>query len=145
MHELARYGHNIIAVAKDEERLRATVAKHREMHAVSIESIAKDLTLKASLQELYEDLKARGIQIDILVNNAGVSYRSPFAAAPMDRLIEIIRLDIEALTRLTRLFLADMVERNDGMVLNVGSIAWFQPGPLMGTYHGAKVMGQRHT
>ena len=138
MHEFASNGHPIVAVARNVVALEEVVAKHREMHDVDIIAIAKDLTQEGAVQELYDELKSRGIVVGILVNNAGVGYRSPFAEAPLDKLIEMIRLDIEALTRLTHAFLPDMVERNEGKILNLGSVAGFQPGPLMAVYHGAK-------
>jgi len=138
MHEFARHGHDVIAVAKNKEKLEAAVDKHRAMHSVQITPVAKDLTRDGAVQELYEEIQSRGHRVDILVNDAGVGYRSVLWEAPVGKLHEIMRLNIEALTHLTRLYLADMVARNEGKVLNLGSIAGYQPGPLMATYNASK-------
>jgi short-subunit dehydrogenase len=79
-----------------------------------------------------------GLSIDILVNNAGVGYYARFAEMDLDRHLEILRLNVVALTVLTRLFLEPMVARGHGRILNVSSIAAFQPTPTVALYGATK-------
>ena len=79
-----------------------------------------------------------GLTIDVLVNNAGFGVYGPFADADPERLLAMLRVNVLALTDLTRLFLPGMVSRGRGRVLNVASIAAFQPGPLMAGYYATK-------
>lgn len=136
--QFASEGFDIVAVASNAAKLEAAAAELRAAHAVDVITIAKDLTLAEAPQELYEEIGSRGITIDILVNDAGVGQGGTFAESPLDKDIEIIRLNVEALTRLTKLFLKDMLLRDSGRILNVGSVAGFQPGPLLAVYHATK-------
>jgi short-subunit dehydrogenase len=139
MHEFAHDGYNIIAVANDENMLTNTVEKHRPMHPdIEIHAIAKDLTMENAPQELYDELKTQNREIDLLVNDAGQAQLGDFATIPVERDIELIRLNIESLIRLTKLFLPDMIARKNGKILNLGSIAGFQPGPKLAVYHATK-------
>ena len=74
----------------------------------------------------------------MLVNNAGFGDLGFFAKADLGKLVGMVQVNVTALTDLTHRFLAGMVARRRGMVLNVGSVAGFQPGPLMATYYGTK-------
>jgi uncharacterized protein len=78
------------------------------------------------------------VQIDVLVNNAGFGLHGSFAELPLDRQLQMIQLNITALTDLTRRFLPGMLQRGRGGVLNVASTAGFQPGPLMAVYYATK-------
>ena len=78
------------------------------------------------------------IYIDILVNNAGFSQRGKFWEIPIEHEISMLRLNIEAVLRLTKLFLPLMLRRHHGRVLNVASVAGFEPGPLFAVYHASK-------
>lgn len=138
MVEFMKNGYPIVAVARDRAKLQNVVDKYNSVYPVEIIPIAKDLTNENSPQEIYDELKEKEIEIEILVNNAGVGFGGLFAEIPIEKMIEIIRLDVEALTRMTRLFLPDMIKRDNGKILNVSSIAGFEPGPLMAIYHAAK-------
>lgn len=136
--QFAAEGFNIVAVANNAEKLELAAAELRAAHAVEIVEIAKDLTQQNTPQEIYTEVLRRGITIDVLVNDAGVGQAGTFVTSPIDKDIEIIRLNVESLTRLTKLFLADMLLRDSGRILNVGSVAGFQPGPLLAVYHATK-------
>lgn len=128
-------GYNIVAVAHPDAKLDVTCAQLRAMHAVEVTVIAMDLSRSTSARAIYDSLRDRGITVDVLVNDAGVGQGGTFMNSPIDQDIDIIRLNIEALTRMTKLFLYDMLQRGSGRILNVGSIAGFQPGPLLAVYH----------
>lgn len=76
--------------------------------------------------------------MDILVNNAGIGQRGIFWETPLERDLEIIRVNVDAVVRLTKRFLPPMIERGRGRILNTASIAGFQPGPQMAIYHATK-------
>ena len=98
----------------------------------------KNLADPAAPQAIFDELAANGVQVDVLVNNAGFGASGPFADLPLQRQLEMIQVNVTALTELTRLFLPAMIERKRGGILNVGSTASFQPGPMMAVYCATK-------
>ena len=89
-------------------------------------------------QEIFEFLQNENIPIEVLVNNAGFGLGGEFSETAVERELEMIQVNIVALTHLTKLFLAPMIKRKSGRVLNVASTAAFQPGPLMAVYYATK-------
>jgi short-subunit dehydrogenase len=87
---------------------------------------------------IFDEIAQSGAGIDILVNNAGLGQRGKFWENPADRDIAMIRLNVEAVVRLTRLFLPRMLERRSGRILNTASVAGFEPGPNLAVYHATK-------
>ncbi|MES2625065.1 MAG: SDR family oxidoreductase [Pseudomonadota bacterium] len=136
--KFANRGYDIVIVARHESMLEEVAAELSLYRDISVTVIAKDLTLESSAQEIYDELTARKIVIDVLVNDAGVGHRGVFHETDLQKSINIIRLNAEAVTRMTSLFLPDMVARNSGKILNVGSVAGFEPGPLAAVYHASK-------
>lgn len=136
--EFARNGFNIIAVSSGEDELAMAARELDAMPGISATWIARDLTEDSAAQDIYDELSAKGVVVDVLINDAGVGQREFFHETDIEKDLVIIQLNIIALTRLTKLFLRDMVARNDGKVLNVGSVAGFQPGPLLAVYHASK-------
>ncbi|WP_205513298.1 SDR family NAD(P)-dependent oxidoreductase [Longitalea arenae] len=140
----AQRGHNLIIVARDENELAITA---RELAPLGVEVITmvKDLFLKESAFELYDEIKERGWVVDILVNNAGQGQYGQFAETDIYRELDIIQLNICSLVVLTKLFLQDMLQRGDGKILNLSSIASKAPGPWQSVYHGTKAFVQSFT
>ncbi len=136
--KFANRGYDIVAVARDAAMLNELADELTGYRDTSVIVIAKDLTQESAPQEIYDELKARNIVIDVLVNDAGVGHRGTFHETELQKSINILRLNVEALTRMTKLFLTDMVARNNGKILNVGSVASFEPGPLAAVYHASK-------
>jgi hypothetical protein len=97
-----------------------------------------DLALKESADLLAEKTRALGLEVTTLINNAGFGLTGAFADQPADRVIEMLALNIVALTRLTRIFLPEMRARQAGGIINVASIAAFLPGPYMSVYYASK-------
>jgi short-subunit dehydrogenase len=83
-------------------------------------------------------LKKREIEVEALINNAGFGSLGPFQETPVDLQLEMLRLNVVALTHLTHLFLAPMLARRRGRILNVASTAGLQPGPYMAVYYASK-------
>jgi short-subunit dehydrogenase len=89
-------------------------------------------------QEILAELARDRLSIDILVNNAGLAHRGKFWEIPIEDDMSILRLNVEALLRLTKFFLPAMIKQCQGRVLNVASVAGFEPGPLLAVYHASK-------
>jgi short-subunit dehydrogenase len=100
--------------------------------------ISKDLSERNAPKEVYDFLKKENIQIDYLINNAGFGGYGKFHERNWEDDQKMLDLNISALTYLTRLFLPDMVNRNNGRILNVASTAGFMPGPLQAVYYATK-------
>ncbi|MGD8328138.1 MAG: SDR family oxidoreductase [Acidobacteriota bacterium] len=135
---LARHRHDVVLVARREERLREIAAEIEADTGVTTHVIAADLAAEDGARRLYGEVRSRGIEVEYLVNNAGFGTFGPFAETEPDKTMDLVRVNISALTELTALFLPHMVERHSGRVLNVASAAAFQPGPLMATYYASK-------
>lgn len=137
-HEFAKNGHDLVLVSRDKDELEKAADELRRSHAVEVLTFSHDLAAPDEPVALKRHLDERGIVVDILVNNAGIGQRGKFHEIPIESHLSLIRLNIEGLVRLTRLFLPDFVNRSEGRILNLASIAGFQPGPLLATYHATK-------
>jgi short-subunit dehydrogenase len=142
---LAKDGFNLIIVARDQDELHKTSAELMEQYGVGVTPIAKDLFIPSSAFQLYEQVKARGIDVDILINDAGQGQYGKFIETDIERELDIIQLNISSLVVLTKLFLKDMVARGSGRILNLSSIASKTPGPWQSVYHGTKAFVQSFT
>lgn len=108
------------------------------MHGIQVITINKDLFKRESAFEVYEEVSKQGIQVTILVNDAGQGVYGEFKNTDINRELDIIQLNIGSVISLTKLFLKGMLERNEGKILNLGSIAGESPGPWQAVYHGTK-------
>jgi short-subunit dehydrogenase len=135
---LAAEGETLIVTARRQDRLEALAEELRRAHGVRVETIVADLALKESADLLAEKTRALGLEVTTLINNAGFGLTGAFADQPADRVIEMLALNIVALTRLTRIFLPEMRARQAGGIINVASIAAFLPGPYMSVYYASK-------
>jgi len=136
--QLAREKHELVLVARREDRLRDVASRARNLGAGTVTVISSDLGRPAAADELFKQVGAAGIAVDYLVNNAGFGTRGRFDQVPLDREIEEINLNVNALVALTHLFLPAMVAARRGTVINVASTAAFQPVPWMATYAATK-------
>lgn len=130
---LASMGYDLIVVARNTEKLNRL---RDELSNVSVRVITIDLCREQDSFDLYEHLKDE--QIDFLVNNAGFGVYGKFTEVPLENEIGLIHTNIVAVHVLTKLFLQDMVKRNSGCILNVGSAAGFLAGPTFSSYYASK-------
>ncbi len=141
-YELARLcaadGLNLILVARSTDELQARATQLSQEFGVSVVPIAKDLFEPNAPFELYDEVMSKGLQVDILINDAGQGQFGLFAEQDIRRLLDIIQLNVNALTVLTHLFLRDMLGRNEGKILQLASIASELPGPWQAVYHATK-------
>jgi uncharacterized protein len=136
--EFAKDGYNLVLVARSKDKLEALATDFTKQYTISVAVIAKDLSKASVPDELYNELKTLGIQIDTLVNNAGFGTYGKFTDTSLEQELQAMRLNMVALTHLSKLFVKDMVARKNGKILNVASTAAFQPGPLMAVYYATK-------
>lgn len=129
----ATNGYNLVLVARRVEPMESLKS---QFPSTQFTIIQKDLSVDNSCQEVFDETK--DLQIDILVNNAGFGDTGEFQTLSKDKQTNMIDLNVRALTELTHLFGAQMVERKNGKILNVASIASFIPGPKMATYFATK-------
>jgi short-subunit dehydrogenase len=134
----ARDRHDVVLVSRSRERLESVARGLAEEYGVRASVIAKDLAQPSAAEELASELSARGVAVDVLVNNAGFGVYGFFAQTRIEEEIEMIDVNVGAVTRLTKAFLRGMLERRSGRILNVASTASFQPGPMLTVYYATK-------
>lgn len=133
-HKLGKAGVGMVLVARRKDRLDAIAAKYP-----NVEVLAADLTTDAGLGAVLERLRdVTRPQIDLVVNNAGFGTSGQFVSADAERLSREISLNINALTRISHEAVRQMLPRGRGYLLNVSSIASFQPGPDLAVYSATK-------
>jgi uncharacterized protein len=134
----AREGHDVVLVARSEERLQALARELRETHGAVARVVPVDLSVPGAAAVLCERLAAEGVDVDVLVNDAGFGMRGRFIELEAARQLAMVLVNVVALTELTRLLAPEMVRRGAGRILNVASTASFQPGPDMAVYCATK-------
>jgi len=135
--ELARQGAKLILTARRKERLESLAA---EFAAQGVETriVVADLNDPDAPQQIYDATEGAGLVVDILVNNAGLGQYGAFHSSRPEQEFSMVRVNCEAVVRLSRLFVPRMVERRRGWVLVVSSVASFQPLPYLDTYAATK-------
>lgn len=134
----AKDSYNLILVARNEDRLNEVTDELKKNFSVEVTPVAKNLFAPGSAEEIYEETRKMGITVDVLVNDAGQGEWGPFVDTSLERDLDIIHLNIIGLLSLTKLFLRDMVRRNEGKILQVGSEAGTTPMPLLSVYAATK-------
>jgi hypothetical protein len=133
---LAQQGVNLGLVARRGDRLRELADELKKAHGVESRVIEQDLGRDGAAERVAEQV--RDLEIGILVNNAGFSNAGRFDRVPVDRHLEMIRVNCMAVTALTHLFLPAMKTRRRGAIIIVGSVAGYQPLALAATYAATK-------
>lgn len=128
----------LILLARKRHVLQALADELREAHKTQSEVFQVNLSQPETPARLFEHLQVNGTKVDVLVNNAGFGAQGAFAELPLERQLEMVQVNVTAVTHLTRLLLPGMIERHHGGVLNVASTAAFQPGPGMAVYYATK-------
>ena len=123
-------------VARRRDDLERVAGELRSSHGIEVEVLTADLTTDEGIDAVERSIVDRCP--DLLVNNAGFGIVGPFSAAKPDAVDGMVRLNVLALTRLARAALAGMVERGSGAVVNVGSVAGYNPGPNLAVYSASK-------
>jgi len=134
----ARDRHDLVLVARRRERL-AEIAKELSVSTgVAVKLIPKDLSRPGAAQDVFDELRRESISVNVLVNCAGFGTCGFFAEDDPAVDLEMMQLNMVALTELTHLAVREMLGRREGRILNVASTAAFQPGPRMAVYYATK-------
>lgn len=134
---LARRGYDLILVARNQERLNSLASKLTTETGRSIEVVAADLNNKADLAKVEKILR-EDASISLLVNNAGIGAIKPLLDTDVNKMDELISLNITALTRLTYAVAPAFVARGTGTIINISSVVGIAPEMLNGVYGASK-------
>lgn len=129
---------HIILVARNKSALESLAQELEKEYQTQATVFPADLSLPDEPKRIFNELQAANIHVDVLVNNAGFGAIGVFAELPLERQLEMIQVNISALTALSRLFAPGMARAGRGGILNVGSVAGFVTGPGMAVYYATK-------
>ncbi len=135
---LAAEKHNLVLVARSENKLRELCDELMLRHQITAHYVALDLTEKDAAKKLFAETEKHDFEIEWLINNAGFGSMGDFARLDFEKETGMIDLNIRALVALTHLYLEKMRTRKSGVIINVASTASFQPIPFMATYAATK-------
>jgi hypothetical protein len=136
--QLAAQGENVLLVARTEAKLKTLCEELSRAHKVEAEYVAQDLAQSGAAARLFAETERRGLVIETLINNAGFGAMGDFSRLDLERALQMIDLNIKALTALAYYYLAPMRERRRGAIINVASTAAFQGVPYMAVYAATK-------
>ncbi len=135
---IAKDGHDLVLVARTQKKLEELAKALQTTFKIKVTVLPKDLNLPNAAQEIYQELKSKGIGIDMLVNNAGLGTHGKFTQTDAAQDAQMMQVNIVALTELTKAFTPDMVAQKWGRIMNVASIASFMSSPNMAIYAATK-------
>lgn len=135
---LAKNGYNLVIVSQNSDKLDQARSELSKIDNANVIAIVKDLSKDHSADEVFQIVNNQRIVIDALINNAGFGDHGRFSETNWEKENSMIHLNIIALTRLTKLFLPQMIENKNGKIVNVASTAAFQAGPFMSVYYATK-------
>ncbi|MEZ0296434.1 MAG: SDR family NAD(P)-dependent oxidoreductase, partial [Candidatus Methylacidiphilales bacterium] len=136
--EFARHGHPLVLVAPRQDELVKVASEIEADFGVKALVIARDLQNPDAPLEIAGLLAEKDVVVSILVNNAGFGIRGNSWDINIEQDLAMVKLNIEAPLRLTKIFLHSMLAKDCGWILNTASVAGFMPGPLLNVYHSTK-------
>ena len=139
----SKEGHNLILVARNYIKLNEVKVRLENQYHNRIRIISFDLSKEGSAQKLYDEINE--IKIDILINNAGFGMVGESWKQSIEKDERMVQLNISSMMSLMKLILKDMIERDEGIIVNVGSLGGFQPGPYIATYYATKSFVLQYT
>lgn len=134
----ARNKYNLVLIARNKERLEKISAELNHTYTITSTVLPVDLSKPGSAESIVKELNRKSIAVDILVNNAGIGIYGRFTETEIEKELEIINVNIIALTVLTKLLLPQIMKSGHGKILNVASTSAFVPGPYLSIYHASK-------
>ncbi|QJW89904.1 SDR family oxidoreductase [Spirosoma taeanense] len=135
----AKDGYNLVLVGRDQDSLDQLASNFHNQYGTQTTILNKDLADPKAPEEIYSETSQQGLQIDVLVNDAGFGEYGLFATeTDLQKELSIVQVNAVALMHLTKLYLKDMVSRNDGKILMLGSEVSVAPNPMMAVYGATK-------
>ncbi len=138
VHEFAVQGHNLVLVARSVDKLQLLAEELRRERGIQVEVCVMDLNENGAAESVYAFCCKRNIHIDVLVNCAGVSWAGSFVDIGLQKIEELVMVNMMTTAKLVRLFVADMVVRKKGTLLNIASLGGLQGVPGLGLYSATK-------
>lgn len=129
---------NLIIVGRNGAKLSKLKNELEHTFKIDVMAFSVDLSKETSVNKLINRIKDQKLRVKYLINNAGFGLYGEFKDTSIDREVEMIELNIKAVTMLSKAFLYDMKQHKKGYIMNVGSVASFLPGPLMSVYYASK-------
>lgn len=135
----AKDGYNLVLVARNEENLKQTASEMEQLNsAIHTHIIPADLFESDAAKKVYDKTTELGITINVLVNDAGQGEWGRFIKTDLQREIDIVQLNIISLMSFTKFYLKEMVERNEGRILQLASSVSKAPSPYLSVYAATK-------
>ncbi|ADB40187.1 SDR family NAD(P)-dependent oxidoreductase [Spirosoma linguale] len=135
----AKDGYNLVLVARSGDSLRLIANEYEQQFGIKATTITQDLADPKAADAIYEQTQQQGITVDILVNDAGMGEYGKFATETnLQKELDIVQINAVSLMHLTKLYLKDMVARNEGKILMLGSEVSVSPNPMMAVYGATK-------
>jgi short-subunit dehydrogenase len=129
---------NLVLVARRGNALQKLKAELEARYGIQATVIVADLSQHNAAQTIFKTTEEARIQIDILINNAGFGGHGNFHESDLDKMQNMMQVNMSALVSLTHLYVQGMIERKKGRILHVASTAGFLPGPLQAVYYATK-------
>lgn len=142
---LAAEKHNLVLVARSENKLKALCTELSRKYGISAQYIVVDLSKPGADLHIFEETGKLGLTVDCLINNAGIGTAGDFTQIALADEQAMLQLNIISLVSLTHRYLSQMRERNSGTIINVASMAAFMPAPFMAAYAASKVFVKSFT
>lgn len=136
--QLAARGMHLILTARREDRLREVADELHRRYAAKCEVLPLDLSAADGAARLWGAVEKLGHEIEVLVNNAGFTVVTEIDDAPLERMLDMVRVNVKAVTELTYRALPQMLKRRSGAIINVSSLTGFQPVAYMAVYAASK-------
>ncbi len=136
--ELAARQTNLVLVARSEAKLQQLAQQLQDKSKIQVDFVVQDLTEPAAAKAVFEAVTQKGLTIDLLINNAGFGEYGDFAKLDGEQQVKMIQLNILTLVDLTHQFLPGMRQRRSGGIINMSSVAAFQPMPYFSVYAASK-------
>lgn len=137
-HHFAEDGHDLLLVARSEDKLAQAAAELSRAHGVRVETTAQDLSTEDGRAGVERALQEKGLHAEFLVNNAALALGGFFQDGDRETLLKMIDLNIGAVVDLTRRLMIGMLARGHGRIMNVSSMTGFQPTPYELNYAASK-------
>jgi len=134
----AKAGYNLLWVSLLPQELQTAKTQLQQQYNCTVETLEKDLSRPNAAKEVFEWIKQNNKKVDVLINNAGIGTFGFVNEIDIEKEINLINLNVLAVYKLTRLFLSEMEQRNEGTIINICSNSSFQPLPKFSTYSASK-------
>jgi len=136
--QLASKKFDLVLVARRADKLAGMKSLLEKEHGIQVNIFTKDLSMPQQASELYEEVKARNLEVTMLVNNAGVGMYGEFINTDLQEELRMIEVNVASVVALTKLFVQDMIVRKRGRIMNVASLLSFLPFPYYSAYSATK-------